>query len=97
MAREIVFEWDQWNRQKNEVKHGVSRVEAESAFFDAGYRLFRDQKHSLLEQRFILFGRSIENRILMIGFTLRGERVRVITARPASRRERAVYEQEKKE
>lgn len=91
----IVFDWDQWNLQKNEIKHGVSRLEAESAFYDPDYRLFEDQRHtSRGEARFVLYGRSLEARVLMVGFTLRGRKVRIITARPASRRERRIYERE---
>jgi hypothetical protein len=90
---EIVFDWDQWNVQKNEEKHGVSRLEAESAFYDPRVRLFEDRRHSSTrEARYILYGRSLEARVLMIGFTHRGRRIRVITARPASRRERRIYE-----
>ena len=93
MLKEIRFNWDQWNIQKNELKHGVSRIEAESSFFDSEYKLFDDVKHSsAAERRYILLGRSIENRILMIGFTLRRQEVRIITARPASRKERNIYE-----
>jgi uncharacterized DUF497 family protein len=95
VARVIEFDWDQWNVQKNEVKHGVSRLEAESAFHDPHYRLFQDLIHSTpREARYLLYGRSLENRILTVGFTLRGVRVRVITARPASRKERRIYEEE---
>lgn len=90
--KDICFDWDQWNAQKNEVKHGVSRMESESVFFDPNYKLFRDEKHSSsLEERFILYGESLERRILMIGFTVRQKRIRMITARQASRREREVY------
>jgi uncharacterized DUF497 family protein len=90
---EIVFDWDQWNAQKNEEKHGVSRLEAESAFYDPHVRLFEDRRHSSRrETRYILYGRSLEARVLMVGFTHRGGRVRVIAARPASRKERRVYE-----
>jgi hypothetical protein len=90
----ITFDWDQWNVQKNELKHGVSRIEAESAFYDARVRLFQDEKHTAPgERRYILYGRGLENRVLMVGFTLRAKRVRIITARPASRRERRNYEQ----
>ena len=96
VTREIEFDWDQWNVQKNEVKHGVSCLEAESAFYDPAYRLYRDDKHSTdSEGRYILYGKSIENHILTVGFTLRGARVRVITARPTSRKERRIYEGEK--
>lgn len=95
VIREIEFDWDQWNVQKNEVKHGVSRLEAESAFHDPRYRLFQDRIHSTpRESRYLLYGRSLENRVLTVGFTLRGSRVRVITARPASRKERRIYEEE---
>ena len=89
---EIVFDWDQWNVQKNERKHGVSRLEAESAFYDPHYRLFEDLRHSSRnEGRYVLYGRSLEARVLMLGFTLRGRKVRIITARPASRKERRIY------
>ena len=93
MQKEIQFDWDQWNVQKNEVKHGVSCIEAQSAFFDPAYKLYRDAKHSSAkEARYILYGKSIENRVLMVGFTLRGTKVRIITARAASRKERLIYE-----
>jgi uncharacterized DUF497 family protein len=90
--RSLSFDWDQWNVQKNEKKHGVSRLEAESAFFDADYKLFADKKHSAREQRFILLASSMENRVLMVGFTLRLAKVRIITARTASKKERKIYE-----
>lgn len=90
---ELKFDWDQWNVQKNELKHGVSVIEAQSAFFDSEYKLFRDELHSTpRETRYVLYGRSVENRVLMVGFTIRGSRVRVITARPASKKERKVYD-----
>lgn len=96
MPRVIEFDWDQWNVQKNEIKHGVSRLEAESAFYDPQYKMFEDIRHSTSsEARYLLYGRSLENRVLMVGFTVRGVRVRVITARPASRKERRIYEGEK--
>jgi uncharacterized DUF497 family protein len=98
VTREIEFDWDQWNIQKNETKHGVSRLEAESAFHDPRYRLYQDLVHSTdAEGRYILYARSLENRVLMVGFTVRGSRIRVITARPASRRERHVYDAKKDE
>ena len=92
---EIVFEWDQWNVQKNEIKHGVSRLEAESAFYDPRHWLFEDLQHSSRnEARYILYGRSLEARVLMVGFTRRGRKIRVITARVASRKERRIYDKE---
>lgn len=95
VLREIQFDWDRWNVQKNEVKHGVSRTEAESSFYDPEYKLFEDVKHSnQKEKRYILYGRGLENRVLMVGFTMRRAKVRIITARPASRKEREIYEEE---
>ena len=92
------FDWDQWNVQKNELKHGVSSQEAESAFYDTGHVLFADRRHSTVkEQRYILYGEGIKSRILMVGFTVRKKKIRVITARPASRQERKIYEKNKQE
>lgn len=94
--KELRFDWDQWNIQKNELKHGVSPLEAESVFFDESLKIFDDLKHSSLhEKRFVCFGKSNENRVLMVGFTIRRSEVRVITARPASKNERAVYGEQK--
>jgi uncharacterized DUF497 family protein len=93
--KEICFDWDQWNVQKNEKKHGVSCSEAASAFFDAKYKLFEDLKHSFqAEKRYILFGKGSEGKILMVGFTIRINKVRIITARTASSHERRLYEKE---
>jgi hypothetical protein len=92
MLKELKFDWDQWNIQKNEKKHGVSTLEAESVFFDTHYKLFSDEAHSTTkESRYILFGKSLENRILMVGFTMRAMKVRIITARTASKKERIIY------
>ncbi len=91
----LKFDWDQWNVQKNEAKHGVSSLEAESCFYDPHHHIYEDLAHSAKEKRYILYGKGLENRILMVGFTLRKGKVRIITARPASRRERRIYEGEK--
>ncbi|MBI1910116.1 MAG: BrnT family toxin [Deltaproteobacteria bacterium] len=91
--KEITFDWDQWNIQKNEEKHGVSALEAESCFYDDKVRIYQDLKHSAFsEKRYLLYGKSLEGRVLMIGFTVRKGKIRIITARPSSRRERRIYE-----
>jgi len=93
--REIRFEWDLWNVQKNETKHGVSALEAESCFYDEQVMLYEDRKHSASrEKRYILYAKSVEARVLMVGFTLRKGKIRIITARTASRAERRIYEKE---
>ncbi len=91
----IVFDWDQWNRQKNEEKHGVNAAEAESAFADPHLLVYPDMLHSAHEKRFGMLGFSNDNRLLMVGFTRRNGKIRVITARPASRKERKLYDEKK--
>lgn len=94
--KKITFDWDQWNVQKNELKHGVASEEAESVFMDSRHRVFRDLKHSREnEPRFIFYGKSMLQRILMVGFTIRNGKIRIITARPASQKERSIYEEKK--
>ena|SRR3990167_9130306 len=97
LGRSLKFDWDLWNHNKNEIKHGVSQIETESSFTDPNQGVYDDVKHSTeKEKRYVLYGMSVEKRILMVGFTIRHQKIRVITARPASRRERKFYEKEKK-
>jgi len=92
LLKDLEFDWEQWNIQKKKVKHGVSALEAESGFFDHKLKIFKDLKHSTTrEKRFVCYAKSNENRVLMIGFTIRRSKVRIITARPASKNERAIY------
>jgi len=92
VMREVQFDWDQWNIQKNEIKHGISMLEAESTFFDNKHIIFEDIKHSTNEKRYILFGMSTYNNILMIAFTIRNSKIRIISARKTSKKERSIYE-----
>ena len=92
----LKFDWDQWNIQKNETKHGVSKLEAESLFFDEHIAIFEDLTHSSKnEKRWIGYGLSLNKRILMCAFTLRNNKVRIISCRIASRKERIIYEKTK--
>ncbi len=92
--KDLRFDWDLWNVQKNEVKHGVSALEAESCFYDTEVKIYEDAVHSTVrERRYILYGKSMESRVLMVGFTVRRGKVRIITARSASRKERKIYEE----
>ncbi len=92
----LEFDWDQWIIQKNEHKHGVSRLEAESVFYDHNFIIFKDEKHSTKsEVRWISFGSSILKRVLIIAFTIRNKKVRIISSRQASKKERIIYEKEK--
>jgi uncharacterized protein len=90
----LTFEWDARKSATNLAKHGVAFDEAVTVFADPLARLEDDDRHSVSEQRLILLGRSSADRLLAVMFTDRGaERVRVISARPATRRERTQYEE----
>jgi uncharacterized DUF497 family protein len=90
------FDWDDGNARKSADKHGVSQGEAEQAFFNAPLLLLEDAGHSTAEPRFHALGKADTGRLLHITFTLRtgGTKLRVISARDMSRRERTEYEQE---
>ena len=89
----IEFEWDEGNDVKSYSKHGVSCLEAESIFQDSLRLDFRDPLHSREEDRFVTVGRSSRPRILFAAWTLRKTKVRIISVRPASKKERKVYEE----
>ncbi len=93
------FNWDEGNSRKNAEKHGVSQSEAEEVFFNEPLLLLEDSKHSQAETRFHALGETDDERLLHITFTLRqsGTLIRVISARDMHRKERAVYEQAKKD
>ena len=93
------FDWDEGNSQKNAEKHGVSQSEAEKIFFNEPLLVLEDSKHSQAEARFHALGETDDERLLHITFTLRqnGTLIRVISALNMHRKERAVYEQTKKD
>ena len=95
-ARVQGFEWDDGNARKSDDKHGVGQAEAEQVFFNEPLVVVEDLRHSLHELRFHALGRTDEDRLLHVTFTLRGAatRIRVISARDMSRKERARYAQE---
>jgi uncharacterized protein len=96
LARVVGFDWDDGNARKSLDKHGVSQQEAEQVFLDPRLRVLVDEKHSGGETRFHAYGEDAAGRKLQVSFTLRDNdsMIRVISARPMSRRERATYEQE---
>jgi uncharacterized protein len=88
------FEWDPRKATDNRRKHGVSFGEAVTAFADALSVTVPDPDHSAAaEARYILVGRSAEGRLLVVSHAERGTAIRIISARPATRRERAQYEE----
>lgn len=85
------FDWDEGNRGKNWEKHGVSDSECEQVFFNQPLYVFTDAEHSEEEQRYYVLGRTDEGRRLFVVLTPRGDRIRVISAREMTKRERAFY------
>ncbi|MBI3179564.1 MAG: BrnT family toxin [Deltaproteobacteria bacterium] len=92
----VLFEWDAGNDVKSYSTHGVSRQEAESVFQDPRRLDFADPLHSQSEGRFVTLARSNHPRLLFVAWTLRKTKVRIISARPASRKERKVYEEKRR-
>ncbi len=88
------FEWDEEKARANFNKHDVSFDEAKTVFDDSLFLIFADEDHSIEEKRFIILGKSIQSRLLVVSFTERENRTRIITARKATPSERRNYEQE---
>lgn len=89
------FDWDDGNSRKSADKHGVGQAEAEQVFLNEPLLLAEDMRHSRAEPRFHALGRTDAGRLVHVTFTLRhgGTKVRVISARDMSRKERTRYEQ----
>jgi uncharacterized DUF497 family protein len=89
------FDWDDGNSRKSADKHGVSQAEAESVFFNDPLIVAEDATHSETERRLNALGKTAQNRLLHVTFTLRqnGTMIRVISAREMHRKERKAYEQ----
>ena len=84
------FEWDRGNLEKNWLKHGVSPLECEQVFFNQPF-IAPDTKHSNKEERFFVLGRTDFDRYLFLVFTIRKQRIRIISARDMNRKERKIY------
>ena len=87
------FEWDEGNSGKNEQKHGVTDREAEEIFFNKPLIIGRSSKGEP-EVRYAALGKTYGSRLLAVVFTIRSKRIRVMSARPMSKKERKVYEEE---
>ncbi|MFH1267442.1 MAG: BrnT family toxin [Planctomycetota bacterium] len=89
----LTFEWDENKAKRNLKKHGVSFEEAGTVFGDPLSRTIADPLHSEEEDRFVILGESHRRRLLVVVLTERGDNIRIISARRASRRERKDYEE----
>lgn len=88
------FEWNNEKAKANSSKHGVSFDEAKTVFDDPLYIEFFEPDHSDDEERYIIVGQSQQNRLLVVSYMERRHRIRLISAREATRRERNAYEAE---
>lgn len=89
----LAFDWDKGNSTKNLAKHNVSIQESEEVFSSEPFILAEDTEHSTSkEQRFEALGKTRANRKLFVSFTLRKDKVRVISIRDMSKREEVTYD-----
>ena len=90
----IDFEWDEEKAILNLRKHGVSFEEAATVFRDDLSVTVPDPDHSAAEERFITVGVSSQDRVLLVAHVERGDRIRIISARELTPRERKQHEEE---
>jgi uncharacterized protein len=89
----VEFEWDPEKARANRQTHGVDFQEALTVFADPLARIFDDEEHSEVEVREIIIGHSMKGRLVLVCFTVRGARIRTISARKATPLERKDYEE----
>lgn len=89
----VTVEWDNTKAKRNLRKHGVSFEEAATVFTDPLSSTIEDPLHSEHENRFVIVGQSIRGRLLVVVHTDRGDKIRIISARVATAREREQYEE----
>ena len=87
------FQWDPEKALENERKHGVAFLEALGVFDDDLSSSVADPDHSEGEYRYLIFGQSVSGRLLVVSYTERDERIRLISTREMTPRERQAYEQ----
>jgi uncharacterized DUF497 family protein len=90
----LQFTWDPQKAATNLRKHKVGFPEAATAFADPLSLTIPDPDHSVGEERFILIGQSERRRLVVVAHVERGDLIRIISARLATRRERKTYEEE---
>ena len=88
------FEWDPKKADTNKRKHGVTFQEGATVFGDPLAITFADPDHSEKEERYITFGLSIQERLLVVSHADRGNKTRIISARLMTRKERKIYEED---
>ncbi|PYU92247.1 MAG: hypothetical protein DMG25_12420 [Acidobacteria bacterium] len=89
----LEFEWDREKAEANRATHGIDFEEALTIFRDPLAQIFDDEEHSEDEPREIIIGHSVKQRLILVCFTVRGTRIRIISARKATPLERKDYEE----
>ncbi len=89
----LLFAWNAAKSVSNLKKHGVSFMEAATSFSDPPSITIADPDHSTDETRYVLIGRTRRGRLVVVAHVERGAAIRIISARPANRRERNAYEE----
>jgi uncharacterized DUF497 family protein len=90
----LEFEWDPKKAARNLRMHRVSFEEAASVFNDRFATVYEDPDHSHYERRYLSIGASAHGRLLIIAYSYRGVRIRIINARQVTKQEREMYEKE---
>lgn len=85
------FDWDEGNAPKLPARHHISVAECEQVFFNEPLLIAEDAVHSVADPRWAAWGRTAEGRALAVVLTLRGERIRPLSARDMNRKERRRY------
>jgi uncharacterized DUF497 family protein len=91
----LTFEWDERKAASNLRKHGIPFEEAQSVFYDPRSLTIHHPDYSKTESRFIDIGTSNENRVLVVVYTERENRIRIISVRKATNTERKEYEKDR--
>lgn len=92
LSEPLSFEWDAGNTNKNLEKHLVTNQEAEEVFINEPLVVITDVKHSTTESRFQALGKTNKNRLLFLSFTIRNNKIRIISIRDMNKKEKKEYE-----
>ena len=88
------FSWDRGNLTKNWLKHKVYLNECEEIFFNKSLLILPDKLHSQKEKRYHALGKTNNSRFLFVAFTIRNNKIRIISARDMNIKERKIYEKQ---
>ena len=93
---DIEFDWDEEKNRKNLKKHGISFEEAVTVFYDDNAIVFDDPDHSIDENRFLIIGTSMTNKLCIVSHCYRDDEgiIRIISARPAVKKEKKLYNEQ---